>query len=60
MKEEPRSSRKLVLALSAFRLQEHPYIHKEPLLRMTGNGRSFMRICGSCSIYDGYKNAASL
>ena len=41
MREEPRSSRKLVLVLSAFRLQEHPYTHKEPLLRMIGNGKSF-------------------
>ena len=43
-KEEPRASRKLVLTLSAFRLQEHPWTHREPFLRMRGNGRSFMRI----------------
>ena len=43
-KEEPRASRKLVLTLSAFRLQEHPWTHREPFLRMRENGRSFMRI----------------
>ena len=53
----PRSIKKLVRALSALHQQKHPYTHKDPFLRMRGNGRSFI---GSCDIQDGDKNAASL
>ena len=64
-KHEPRASRKLVLALSTFHLQEHPNTQNEPFLRMRGNGRSFRRIfrwriLGSCIIQDGSKNAGTL
>ena len=38
---EARATRKLVLAFSAIRLEEHPCTHKEPILQMGGNGRSF-------------------
>ena len=37
--KEARATRKLVLALSAIRLKEHPCAHKEPLLQMKENGR---------------------